>query len=195
MISDRQNTYFEDLTREPIDKILELPNFNSVLGFAGTTQMCRHLIDQLRAITTPVAFEQNYGEVFRECCGRTELGFRSDDIELLVVSNHQPENGFIVRKVLGGIMSKIDYRKCHAIGGGTKYIIPQLQLDTLTINGEEAKEFGLTLLKFASLIDISVGDPITYGYNVATITTTNIRIQTLTPETVNISKLLYNFER
>lgn len=102
LISDRQNTYFEDLTREPIDKIVELQNFNSILGYAGTTQMCRHLIDQLRAIRNPESFEQNYGEVYSNCCGRPELGFRGHDIELLVVTNQRTEDEFSVRKVLGG---------------------------------------------------------------------------------------------
>lgn len=91
-------------------------------------------------------------------------------------------------------MSEIDSQKCYAIGTGTKYILPQLQLDTIGISQEQAQTFGLTLLKFSSIIDISVGDPVTYGFNLAIITNANIEIQTLTPASVDISKLLYDFE-
>lgn len=194
MISDRQNTYFQDLTREPIDKIVILPNFRAVLGFAGPTQQCRYLVDQLRHFDAPSSFEETYRDVYQRCYGLPELGFRSDDVELLVVTYESAGKGLVVHRILGAVMNEIDDKKCAAIGGGAKYIAPQLQLNTLTLSKERAEEFGSTLLAYASMIDISVGNPTTYGYNVVLIGTSNGSVLTRHPKIVDIKKLLYNFD-
>jgi len=194
MISDRQNTCFQDLTSEPIDKIVILPNLKAVLGFAGPTQKCRYLVDQLRHVGAPSSFEESYREVYQRCYGSPELGFRSDDVELIGVTHKLGGEGLVVHKILGAVMNEVDDKKCAAIGGGTKYIVPQLQLDTLTIDKEKAEEFGLTLLAYASMIDISVGNPMTYGYNVVSIGTEISPVLTHYPESVDIKKLLYNFD-
>jgi 20S proteasome alpha/beta subunit len=195
MISDRQNTYFQDLTREPIDKIVTLPNFRAVLGFAGPTQQCRYLIDQLKRDKSSLLFEKTYEEVYQKCYGFPELGFRSDDVELLVVARKSSDRGFVVRKILGAVMNEIYEEKCAAIGGGSKYIVPQLQLSTLTISRDEAEEFGLTLLAYTSMIDISVGNPITYGYNLVFIGTEIGSVLTRYPKSLDVKKLLYKFNK
>lgn len=195
LISDRQNTFFQDLTMEPVDKIVILPNFRSVIGFAGRTPQCRHLIDKLRRIGTPSSFEETYREVYQECRGSPELGFLSDDVELLVVTNKPSGKEFVVRKVLGGLMHEVDNKKCWAIGEGAKYVGPQLQIDTRTTSKEEAEEFGLALLRYVSLIDISVGDPTTYGYNVVVIGDQSNSVPVVHPNSVSISKLLYDFDK
>ena len=194
MISDRQNTYSEDLTREPIDKITILENFGTVLGFAGSTQQCRYLVDQLRRDEGTSSFEEAYRQIYQRCYGSPELGFRYNDVEFLTVTQRSTDESLAVLKILGAVMNEIDVRKCTAIGGGARYITPQLELNTLTISRESAEEFGLTLLGFTSRIDISVGDPITYGYNVAVIGTENGSVLTQHPQSVNIEKLLYHFD-
>lgn len=193
IVADRQNTYFQDLTREPIDKIALLPNFKVALSFAGSTQQCRYLIDQLRQFDSSALFEETYGEVYRKCLGSPELGIRSDDIELLVVICKSAGKELVVQKVLGAMMNKLDNKKCAAIGGGAKYIKPQLQLNTLGISKEQAEEFGFTMLAYASMIDISVGNPLIYGYNAVLIESEIGSILTKHPKSVNIEKLLYNF--
>jgi len=193
MISDRQNTYREDLTREPIDKIEILTNLGTVLGFAGPTPQCRYLIDQLRRVEVTSSFEETYREIYQECYGSPELGFRSDDVEYLAVTQRSDSEGFVVRKILGALMNEIDDRKCAAIGGGAKYIAPQLQLNTMTANRERAEEFGLTLLAYSSLIDVSVGSPMTYGYNVVLMGAEIGSVSTAYPESIDITRLLYDF--
>lgn len=194
MISDRQNTYFEDLTREPINKIIALPKFKVILGFAGSTKQCRYLIDQLRRDNGTLTFEETYERVYRRCYGSPELGFRSDDVEMLALQYKSTEEGIVLHRILGPLMNEVDRVKCQAIGGGAKYIGPQLQLDTLTISKEKAEEFGLTLLAYASTIDISVGNPATYDYNEVFIDTQIGAILTPHPTNVSIEKLLYKFE-
>lgn len=194
MISDRQNTDFDDLTREPINKIVTLPNFKAVLGFSGFTQQCRYLIDQLRRANASLTFEETYERVYQRCYGSSELGFRSDAVEMLALQYKSAEEGLVIHKILGALMNEVDSEKCHAIGGGAKYIIPQLQLNTLTITKEKAEEFGLTLLTYAAIIDISVGNPATYDYNVAYVDTQIGDVLTRHPTSASIDKLLYKFE-
>lgn len=194
MISDRQNTYFEDLTREPIDKIVELPTFGVILGFAGPTQQCRYLIDQLRREDASSPFRESYERVYRRCCGLSELGFHSDDVELLTLTRGTAGKGHKVHKILGAVMNELDEKKCTAIGAGAKFIVPQLQLKTQEISKQKAQEFGLALLGYASMIDISVGSPTTYGYNIATIEGDAWSVSTCNPISVSIEKLLYSFE-
>lgn len=193
MISDRQNTYFQDLTREPIDKIAVLSKFKIVLGFSGPTQQCRYLIDQLRQFDSSLSFEETYRKIYQACYGSPELGFRSDDVEFLVVTQKLTGKELTVHKILGAVMNKIDNRKCAAIGGGTKYIVPQFQLNTLTISKEEAEEFGLTLLAYASIIDVSIGNPMIYGYNLVSIGSEIGTVVTRYPKSIDIKKLLYDF--
>lgn len=50
MIADRQNT-FDDLTSEPVDKIVAFENFSALAAFSGTTQKRRFLIDNLKTAT------------------------------------------------------------------------------------------------------------------------------------------------
>jgi 20S proteasome alpha/beta subunit len=194
MISDRQNTYFEDLTREPIDKMVKLQNFNAILGFAGPTQRCRYLIDQLRRDDAVLSFEESYERIYGRCCGTPELGFRPDDVELLVLTHKTTGEGFTVHRILGAVMNEVDEKKCTAIGGGAKYIVPQLQLNTNEVSRDEAEEFGLTLLAYTSIIDISVGSPATYGYNIVSTEAETNQVLTHGPTNVDIEKLLYRFE-
>ena len=193
IVSDRQNTYSEDFTREPIDKIIPLPNLRAVVGFSGPTQKCRYLIGELRRFQVNAPFKDAYRETYQRCYGQPELGFHEQDVELLVVTCTPLGKRPIVHWTLGAIINEVDSRKCAAIGGAAKYIRPQLQLNTLGISEQQAEEFGSTLLAYASKIDISVGDPATYGYNVVVIADKLGAILLRNPNIVDIKKLLYDF--
>lgn len=193
LISDRQDTYYNDLRKEPINKIVAISNLRAVVGFAGDTQKCRFLIDQLRRTNLSLSFLETYRQEYRRCYGIPELGFQQDDVELLVVT-YNSNNEKVVYNVLGALTNEIDSDKCAAIGSGAKSILPQLQLNTLKIEKEEAEKFGLTLLKYASIIDLSIGDPVNHGYNLSLIETEIGDVRTQYPQNVNIKKLLYNFE-
>ncbi len=195
IISDRQNTNNNDIaiTREPVDKIHALPNFNGGLGFSGSTAKCRHIVDKLQRVQNLNSFEDSYRTVFAFCYGSRELGFHVNDLELLVVTK-QIEGTFKVRKIYGGLTNEIDETKCSAMGSGAVYIQPQLDVNTNNVDREAAEDFGKALIKYAALIDGTVGDPVSYGYNVLLMNATNNDVQTIHPETVNISKLLYDFE-
>ena len=84
--------------------------------------------------------------------------------------------------------------KCIAIGSGAKYISPQLDLNTLEINKEQAEEFGLTLLAYASKIDVRVGNLESYGYNAVIIGNEVSPVLTQYPGNVSIDRLLYDFD-
>jgi 20S proteasome alpha/beta subunit len=193
IVSDRQNTYSEDFTREPIDKIIPLPEFRAAVGFSGPTQKCRYLIGQLRRFQVNAPFEDAYRETYQKCYGQPELGFREQDVEFLVVACRPPDKRPLVHRILGAVINEVDSGKCAAIGGGAKYVLPQLQLNTLEISQEQAEEFGSTLLAYASKIDITVGDPATYGYNAVVVTDKLGAILLRNPNIVDIKRLLYDF--
>lgn len=192
IISDRQNTYFDDMSREPINKIIAIPSLNSIIGFAGPTQMGRYLIDQLRYTILNLTFIDTYRDVYERCYGTPMLGFREEDVEFLVV-NIEGGNKKLY-KIIGSLTNEIDLDVCTALGCGSKYLIPQLQLEAHSINRHQAEQFGLRLLKYVSIIDIRVGDPLIYGYNISFVEEACGPVITNYPENVDISNLLYTFE-
>lgn len=194
LISDRQNTYSFSLTRESVTKIISLNNLLSVVGFSGDTQKCRYLIDQLRR-EEDTTFEETYRNVYRRCYGSPELGFLGQgEIEFLVVSRNAAEQNYEVINIMDALPSRVDRNKCLAIGDGSKYILPQLNIDTLNINSEEAEKFGLRLIYYVSISGLTVGNPAILGYNVCFIETEIGEVLTRNPNTVDISRLLYRFD-
>lgn len=193
MVSDRKNTLFDD-EASPIDKIIPLPNFNAVLGFAGGTDQCKHLINRLKDANASSLIDRNYIDEYLKHYNISAFGYQKGNVELLVVKLKLATRELQVYKSFNAFMSEESVNKCLAIGSGAKFIRPHLVLNTLKKTKEQAEKFGSALLAYASMCGNYVGNPASYGYNVVIIEDAINPVLTRSSRYVSIDRLLYKFD-
>jgi len=189
LISDRLNTS-ETGQKTEVDKIIKLSS-DTVIGFAGLTEPCKHIVDQLRLQKKDLSII-DICEIIKTTYYslRKESGL-DQGVEFLVVQNI---NRIIrVWRILNGVSNELDPNLNAAIGLFSS-IIPQLEVRLNNQPLTAAVQFGSDLIGWVSKIESKVGFPIIHGCNICDVGLQQIDVKTTHP-TVNLENLMYRFSR
>jgi branched-chain amino acid transport system substrate-binding protein len=191
LISDRLNTLYGG-EKASVDKIIKISN-DTVIGFAGNTEYCQHIILQIESLKrikkgdlSSIDICEKIKDTFFTLKHESDE-YISTEFLLVQILNQQTRAWVITN----GIYHEINPKANYSIGVSGS-IRPHLDIKWEKFTFEDAVQFGIDLIGWASIIETTVGSPSECRCNICRIEGGRIEVFTI-PGVAHLDRMMYRF--